>query len=62
MYAWQQLGQSIEELCSIELKGPEDAKQVIQAAYILGMIQSDPDKVFPTEVFKFIRECQAWEA
>jgi hypothetical protein len=33
----------------------------MQAAYILGMIQSDPNRDFPTELSNFIRGRQEWE-
>ena len=58
MDAWQKLGKSLEELWTMPLNGPEDAKKGIEAAYILGMIQSDLNRNFPTEVLMFIRDCQ----
>jgi len=54
MDTWQKLDKSLDELNSIPLNNPEDAKRMIEAAYIIGLIQSDPDNEFPTTLLKFI--------
>jgi hypothetical protein len=62
MESWQKFGKSLEELFSILLNGPDDgAKQQVQAAYIIGLIQSDANRDFPAEPMFYLLECQKWE-